>query len=112
VSSSGPDDDGAWLQVGAGALKHCVASGCVPEATLLLEAIRGPGNLHAGAFRLQRLLGRQLVDALKGESEHRADVAEGHVVSDQFFNECLGLCCSVLLEARRFFLLLADRFDA
>ena len=41
VSSSGPDDDGAWLQVGAGALKHCVASGCIPEATLLLEAIGG-----------------------------------------------------------------------
>jgi hypothetical protein len=34
VSSSGPDDDGAWLQVGAGALKHSVASGCIPEATL------------------------------------------------------------------------------
>jgi hypothetical protein len=41
VSSSGPDDKHAWLQVGAAALKHCVASGCSPEATLLLEAIRG-----------------------------------------------------------------------
>jgi hypothetical protein len=39
VSSSGPDGERAWLQVGAGALKHCVASGCLPEATLLLEAI-------------------------------------------------------------------------
>jgi hypothetical protein len=38
VSSSGPDGDRAWLQVGAGALKHYVASGCIPEATLLLEA--------------------------------------------------------------------------
>ncbi len=42
VSSSGPDGERAWLQVGAGALKHCVASGCLPEATLLLEAIREP----------------------------------------------------------------------
>jgi hypothetical protein len=42
VSSSGPDDDRARLQVEAGALKHCVASGCITEATLLLEAIRGP----------------------------------------------------------------------
>ena len=39
MSSSGPDGNRAWLQVGAGALKHCVASGCLPEATLLLEAI-------------------------------------------------------------------------
>ena len=39
MSSSGPDGERAWLQVGAGALKHCVASGCLPEATLLLEAI-------------------------------------------------------------------------
>jgi hypothetical protein len=42
MSSSGPDDKHAWLQVGAAALKHCVASGCIPEATLLLEAIRRP----------------------------------------------------------------------
>jgi hypothetical protein len=35
MPSSGPDDDGAWLQVGAAALKHCVASGTHPEATLL-----------------------------------------------------------------------------
>jgi hypothetical protein len=41
VSSSRPDDDRAWLQVGAGALKHCVASGRIPEATHMLEAIRG-----------------------------------------------------------------------
>ena len=39
MSSSGPDGERAWLQVGAGALKHCVASGCLPEVTLLLEAI-------------------------------------------------------------------------
>ena len=42
MSSSGPDDDRAWLQVGAGALKQCVASGSIPEATLLLEAIGWP----------------------------------------------------------------------
>jgi hypothetical protein len=42
VSSSGPDGNRAWLQVGAGALKHCVALGCIPEATLLQEAIRAP----------------------------------------------------------------------
>jgi hypothetical protein len=41
VSSSGPDGQRAWLQVGAGALKHCVASGCISEATLLLEARSG-----------------------------------------------------------------------
>jgi hypothetical protein len=41
VSSSGHDEDGVWLQVVAGALKHCVASGCIPKATLLLKAIRG-----------------------------------------------------------------------
>ena len=35
MPSSGPDNGHAWLQVGAGALKHCVALGCVPEATLL-----------------------------------------------------------------------------
>jgi hypothetical protein len=41
VSSSGPDGERAWLQVGAGALKHCVASGMHLGATLLLEAISG-----------------------------------------------------------------------
>jgi hypothetical protein len=45
VSSSGPDGHRAWLQVGAGALKHCVASGCIPEAILLLEAVKGPDFL-------------------------------------------------------------------
>jgi hypothetical protein len=44
VSSSGPDDNGARLQVGAAALKHCVALGCIPEATLLLEHDQGAGN--------------------------------------------------------------------
>ena len=44
VSSSGPDDDGAWLQVGAAALKHCVASGCILEATLLLEHDQRAGD--------------------------------------------------------------------
>jgi hypothetical protein len=41
MPSSGPDHDRAWLQVGPAALKHCVASGCIPKATLLLEADRG-----------------------------------------------------------------------
>jgi hypothetical protein len=41
MSSSGPDDGRAGLQVAAGHLKHCVASGYIPEATLLLEAIGG-----------------------------------------------------------------------
>ena len=37
MPSSGPDDGHAWLQVGAAALKQCVALGCVPEATSFLE---------------------------------------------------------------------------
>jgi hypothetical protein len=37
LSSPGPDGEHAWLQLGARALKHCVASGCLPEATLLTE---------------------------------------------------------------------------
>ena len=38
MPSSGPDDGHAWLQVGAAALKQCVASGCIPEATLPFRA--------------------------------------------------------------------------
>jgi hypothetical protein len=40
MPSSGPDDGRAWLQVGAGALKHCAASGMHPEATLLFWAVQ------------------------------------------------------------------------
>jgi hypothetical protein len=48
MPSSGPDDGHAWLQVGAAALKQCVALGCVPEATLLFRAAqtRGPAGDH------------------------------------------------------------------
>ncbi len=51
VSSSGPDGERAWLQVGAGALKHCVASGMrsrgriparsAPDAKRQVEYLRG-----------------------------------------------------------------------
>jgi hypothetical protein len=59
MSSSGPDDNHAWLQVGAAALKHCVASGCIPEATLLLEAMRNLLCLIGRHWRIKYDIERQ-----------------------------------------------------
>jgi hypothetical protein len=41
------------------------------------------------------------MDALKGKPQHFADVAKRHLVGDQFFHECFGLrCCVLLLPVR------------